>query len=92
MLVALTHAVRLGPSPSVAPNIINLVQGKHTQISGGVGVGCRKSGCSEHIVYKRCNISEIWQDRAKVNTGCLYEVKYEVRLPPKCMALNDQGF
>ena len=29
---------------SVAPNIINLVQGEHSQISGGREVGCGKMG------------------------------------------------
>jgi len=32
----------LGSSPSAAPNIINLDQGEHLQISGGIEVGYEK--------------------------------------------------
>jgi len=39
--------VRLGSSLSVAPNTVNLVQGKHPRIPGGIRVGYGKSGCSD---------------------------------------------
>jgi len=40
--------------------------------------------------YKIGNISEMAEDKAKVTINGLYKVVYEIRLPPKCMILNDQ--
>jgi len=55
VLWSITGIIKLRSSFSVALNMINLIQGKHPQISRGIGVGYGKSCCSEH---KSCTISE----------------------------------
>jgi len=53
----IARLVRVGSLVSAAPNIINLVQGKHPQISGDIGVWCGKVGDhAEHLLSY--NISE----------------------------------
>jgi len=45
--------------------------------------------CSGPGAHKTSNIYETVEDRAKVTIGGLYKVVHGLRLPPKCMTLNN---